>query len=96
MSGLPEGANWLRISGTAAGSAVIKAEQTTLYGVLLGQNKTGTVTFYDSPTGTVARQLTPIDNTVGTAPSFIPVFGKMKKGLYYVSGGTTDMTVFFE
>lgn len=93
------GYQYYRVSGTAAGTTVIKAEQTILHAVVVGEQKTGTVTFYDSATaaGAVdASKIITIQNTAGTVPQNVICNGQMKKGLTVIVGGTTDMTVFYK
>ena len=93
------GYQYYRVSGTAAGTTVIKAEETILHAVVIGETKTGTVTFYDCATaaGTAAsNQIMVLQNTAGTVPQNVVCNGQMKKGLTVVVGGTTDMTVFYK
>lgn len=91
------GFQWQRISGTAAGTTVVKASPTVLHAVVLGQNKTGTVTFYDHASGTSATSLmTKLDNTVGTQPTTVTFNSQCKNGLVAESGGTTDMLVIYQ
>jgi hypothetical protein len=94
---LPNGAQWQRISGTAAGTTVVKASETTLYGVVIGQNKTGTVTFYDHASGTSATsKLGSVDNTCGTQPTSLDIGARMRNGIVAETGGTTDMLVIYQ
>jgi hypothetical protein len=93
------GYQYYRVSGTAAGTTVIKASETILHAVVIGETKTGTVTFYDSATaaGAVAAvQLFTLQNTAGSVPQNVICDGQMKKGITVVVGGTTDMTVFYK
>lgn len=94
---LPSGAQWKRVSGTAAGTTVIKSNLTTLYGVVIGQNKTGTVTFYDNASGTsAATHMTAIDNTAGTPGQSLYIGARCRNGITVVTAGTTDMLVTFQ
>lgn len=96
---LPEGAQWKRVSGTGAGTTVVKDSRTVLYGILIGQNKTGTATVYNTndAAGTAATNLfSTIDNTSGTSPQFITTIAGMNKGITVVTGGTTDMTFIYQ
>ncbi len=93
------GYQYYRVSGTAAGTTVIKAEPTILHAVVIGETKTGTVTFFDTAVvggTTSANQLMTLQNTAGTVPQNVICNGQMKKGLTVVMGGTTDMTVFYK
>lgn len=93
------GYQYYRVSGTAAGTTVIKAEPTILHAVVIGETKTGTVTLYDTAAvdGTAAsNHIITLQNTAGTVPQGIYPDGQMKKGLTVVVGGTTDMTVFYK
>lgn len=91
------GFQYKRISGTAAGTTVIKASSTVLHSIVIGQNKTGTVTFYDNASGTTAASLLAnIDNTTGTQPTSLVFNAQMKNGLVAESGGTTDMLVIYQ
>lgn len=92
---LPDGAQWYRVQGTAAGTTTIKDSRTVLYGVILGQNKTGTVTFYDSSSA-ATNQVVAIDNTSGTQATSIQVGARMRNGITVVKGGTVDMTVIYQ
>jgi len=94
---LPEGAQWVRVSGTAAGTTVIKASRTALYTVVIGQSKTGTVTFYDHPTG-ATNLIMAVDNTIaaGAVPNSLEVGARLRNGLTVVTGGTTDMVVTYQ
>lgn len=96
---LPEGAQYYRISGTAAGTTVIKPSKTALYGIVIGQTKTGTVTFYDNATGTASGGLMDVVNATagaGAIPTSIEVGARLRNGLTVVVGGTTDMLVMYQ
>ena len=86
----------VRINGTGAGTTVIKAFPTVLHAIVIGQNKTGTVTFYDDATGTSSGRLIDIDNTCGTRPLTIPIGMQMRNGIVAELGGTTDMLVIYQ
>lgn len=93
------GYQYQRVSGTAAGTTVVKASPSILHAVVIGENKTGTVTFYDCAvsTGTAATNyLFTLQNTAGTVPQNVICDAQLKKGLTVVVGGTTDMTVFYQ
>lgn len=94
----PSQAQWKRVSGTAAGTTVVFARNGSFERIVLGQNKTGTATFYDtdSASGTAATNyIATIDNTSGTVPHSVEVGIAVKKGLTVVVGGTVDMTVIY-
>lgn len=87
---------WQRVSGTAAGTTVVKAEPGNLKTIIMGQNKTGTATFYDHASGTSATSLMFIlQNTSGTSPLALDINCRFKNGLVAETGGTTDMTVIY-
>lgn len=86
--------NWTRVSGTAAGTATITARGGNLKSIIMGQNTTGTVSFYDvAGATTAASEIFVLQNTSGTSPLAIDVNCRFKNGLVAVKGGTTDMTV---
>ena len=96
---LPEGAQWARVNGTGAGTVVLKASRTVLYGILLGQNKTGTATIYNSDTlaGTAAgNHFAVVDNSSGTIPQMLNIGAAFNKGITVLTGGTTDMTFIYQ
>lgn len=93
---LPEGAQWTRVGSTALGTVTIKPSRTALYGVLIGQNKTGTCAIYDSASGTTTRLFSTIDNTCGTSPQFVTAIANMRFGITVVTSGTTDMTFIYQ
>lgn len=90
------GSQWIRISGTATGTATVKAEPCIVTGVLIGSGKEGSVALYDSSDGTTAKVMTAINcNLSGSQPAFLPMNAQMKVGLTYVKTGTTDLTVYY-
>lgn len=96
MSQPVSGAMWSRISGTAAGTATLYTGGIQLSRVVVGATKEGTVTFYDSASGTSARLLTAIGNTGGSIPTSVEIGARVRDGLTYVLAGTTDMLVMYE
>lgn len=83
-----------RISGTAAGTTVVMNRNGSLERIILGSNKTGTISFYDvaSSDGTASTNfIMAIDNTSGTIPSSVECGFRVKAGLVAVTGGTTDI-----
>lgn len=84
------GYQWFNISGTAAGTAVITNKQATLAAVYIPANNTGTVTFYDSATGTAAKSIA-FANTVGSIPTNIWLNINFSNGIAYTVGGTTSV-----
>lgn len=95
---LPEGAQYYRVAGTTAGTTVIKAEKTALYNIVIGQTKTGTVTFYDNASGTASGYLMDVINSAaaGGLPVSLVINARLRKGLTVVVGGTTDMLVMYQ
>ena len=89
------GVQWYNLATTSAGTPTIKAEPCILVGVMIGNNKTGTVTFHDSASGTTAKFMSGISNAAGTAPVYVQMNAQMKAGLTAVVGGTVDVTVFY-
>jgi len=90
------GDRWVRVSGTAAGTTVICANPSVLRTVVMGNNKTGTASLYDSATaaGTSATNfMQDIVNTSGTVPQSLTFNSNLRYGLVVVTGGTTDMLV---
>ena len=87
------------IAGTAAGTAVLLDRPGSLFRVFVPANRTGTVEFYDCATaaGTSdANNLCSVACTVGTIPTSIEMQCNLNKGLVYISGGTTRLTVVYE
>lgn len=90
------GFQYKRVSGTAAGTTVIKADSGYLKGIVMGQNKTGTIALYDHASGTSSTSLlTNINNTSGTAPVSIDFDIRFRNGLVAELGGTTDILVIY-
>ena len=85
---------YTRISGTAAGTSLVTDRSMVLAGIFIGQNKTGTVSLYDSATtgGTSSSNfMGDIQNTCGSVPVGSKINASLRKGLVAVTGGTTDM-----
>ncbi len=93
---LPEGAQWYRVNGTAAGTTTIKADKTALYSVVIGGNYTGTVTIYDSASGTTPSLLVALNNNSGSVPVSIDFGARLRHGLTVVKGGTTEMLLMYQ
>ena len=91
------GYSYKRVSGTAAGTTVIKDAYGYLKGLAIGQNKEGTVTIYDNASGAAADDyLSAIDNNAGSIPTSLNFDMRFKKGLTAVVGGTTDMLFIYQ
>jgi len=90
------GHQWKRVSGTVAGTTVVKASSSVLKGIVFGQNKTGTVSIYDNATGTASGIFQSFDNTSGTVPQSIEINAQMRKGIVAEIGGTTDCVVIYD
>ena len=87
---------YTRVSGTAAGSTVVCARNGVLANLVIGADKEGTVTFYDSATaaGTSATNLMfAINNNSGSIPTNVLINTRVRDGIVAYKGGTTDMTV---
>ena len=91
------GFQYKRVSGTAAGTTVIKASYGQLKNIVIGQNKTGTIALYDHASGTSAASLlVNLDNTAGTTPVSINFDMRFRNGLVAEIGGTTDILVIYQ
>lgn len=90
------GGQWTRISGTAAGTAVVHERECVLERIIIPATKTGTVTFYDSDSlaGTaLTNEIAVVVNDTVDFPHSIECQIQCKNGLTYLKGGTTDLTV---
>jgi len=88
------GYQFKRISGTVAGTTIISVESTNLHAILIGENKTGTVTFYnDGTTTTTAQYMFALQNTCGTVGQNFIIDAQCPKGLTVATGGTTDLFI---
>lgn len=96
MSQPVSGCDWSRVSGTAAGTTTLTTGNKTLARVVIGATKEGTVTFYDSSSGTTASLLSAIGNTGGSIPTSVEIGARVKAGITCVQAGTTDMLVMYE
>jgi hypothetical protein len=94
MGVLESGAQYQRVSGTAAGTTVVYPLPGVLYRVVLGQGKTGTVSLYDSDSA-VENLIAAVDNNSGTVPTFVDFGCRVKNGIVAVVSGTTDVTVIY-
>ena len=91
------GDQWTRVSGTAAGTTIVKASSTVLRRVVIGANKAGTVAFYDNASGTSAASLiTTLNNNSGSIPTHIDFGLQCKDGLVAESSGVTDLVVVYQ
>lgn len=89
------GLQWSNIAATVAATATLFSGACTLVRVIFPANATGTVTFYDSASGTTATSLAALPCTSGSIPSSIEIGAQMKTGLTYTSGGTSNMIVLY-
>ena len=89
---------YIRISGTAAGTTTVLNRKGNLHRVFVSTSKTGTATFYDNASGTTsATHLFELSNVVdGTAPAQREIGCRLKDGLTVVTGGTIDFLVIYE
>ena len=89
---------YVRISGTAAGTTNVLTRKGNFHRVIVPITKTGTATFYDNASGSSsATLLGEVSNAI--AGSVLPnrEFGfRVKNGLTVVTGGTTDFLVVYE
>lgn len=98
MSLHPSQASYYPVSGTAAGTTVITPNPGSFERIIVGDNKTGTATFYDSATaaGTASTNLIiAVNNNSGSIPMSVEVGCRVKSGLVAVLGGTTALTVIY-
>ncbi len=96
MSAQPiSGFQWTVVSGTAAGTTTITAHSAVLYGVFVSGATTGTVTFYDSASGTSAKSFDMV-NTTFDQPTTVPFQVQFKKGITYATSGTTSMVAIWD
>lgn len=90
---------YTHITGTAAGTTVIKSDTGWFGKVIIPAASTGTVTFYDVATAagtTSANQIMlGVSNNLNAAntPCSMDVSTRFRYGLVAVVGGTTDFTV---
>ena len=99
MSDITYQAQYKHISGTGAGTTVLKDSAGQIDRIVIPLNKTGTALFYDTPlaSGTTASNLIyAISNTVGTIPTSITLEHRVKDGCVIIVGGTTDFTVIYQ
>ena len=88
---------YARVSGTEAGTTVVKADYGRLERIVIGANKEGTVALYDNASGTsTASLLTTINNNSGSIPVDIDFDLRFKNGLVAEVGGTTDLLIIYE
>lgn len=88
------GYQWSTISGTAAGTTTLKDSQAMLARVIIPASATGTVTFYDSSSGTSSSNFEIVNDTVDF-PTTIELGVQMRNGLTYAVGGTTNMIAIY-
>lgn len=89
------GYQWSYISATAAATATLFTGETRLIRIVVPANATGTVTFYDSASGTNSSNLGAYPCTTGTIPTSIEFGAALRTGLTYTSGGTSGMLVIY-
>lgn len=90
--------SYSRLSGTAAGTTVVSSIPGSFERLIVGGNKEGTATFYDSATaaGTSSTNfIVAVNNNSGSIPTSIEIGIRTKLGLTAVVGGTTDLTVVY-
>lgn len=90
------GYKWKRISGTAIGTAVVIPEPTVLHSIIIGENKTGTIAFYDDTAGSSSSYMFTLQNTCGTVPQNLIIDAQCRYGLSYVVSGTTDLCITYK
>lgn len=86
------GSNWTNVSGTAAGTTTIATGNPVLDAVVIPASKTGTVTIYDSASGTASKSIEIVNDTVDF-PTVIPLGIQMRYGIVAAVGGTASMTL---
>ena len=91
------GVQWTKLSGTAAGTTILTTTPSVIQTITIPANNTGTVTFYDSVSGTASTtEVFSLACTTGTIPTTLRPGLQTKKGIVAVLGGTTNMTVGWE
>lgn len=89
----PQGAaQYKNLSGTAAGTATLFARPCVLERIIIPASATGTVTFYDDASGATNSIFAIVNDTVDF-PTSIECGFQCRRGLGYITGGTTSMTV---
>lgn len=90
---------YIRVSGTAAGTTVVRNRGAGVLRVIVPTTKTGTVDLYDTnvTTGTTAANfIMSIQNTGGSVPTSAALGFNTQFGLTVVKGGTTDLVLVVE
>lgn len=93
------GSSYNRFTNTAAGTAVITADEATIRGVYVPGATTGTVTIWDasSAAGTVANRMLEVANNTFDQPTTVPFDVRFRNGITAIaSAGTTDMTIIWD
>ena len=86
------GFNWSKLSGTLAGTTTVCVGEHVFDGVHFGTTTTGTVTFYDSESGTNAYPMfTAVNNATTSSNTNIHV--GVRRGITATKGGTVDCLV---
>lgn len=93
--------NWTRVTGTAAGTQIIKpAGNGHFGGVYVGIPSSGTITYWDSSTGTPGSsgtQMFQVANNGTKIPDSFSFNCRVNNGIVAVlSAGTVDQTVFWD
>ena len=88
------GHQWSKIAGTALGTTTLKTNSTILDSIFMPATATGTITIYDSASGTSAVNFTVVNDTVDF-PASIPLNIQLRKGLTYVTSGTTNALLIY-
>ena len=89
------GDQFVRVSGTGAGTTAIKVSSTVLTRIIIGADKEGTVSFYDHPSG-ATNLIAVINNNAGSIPINVDFGIQCRNGLTAIVGGTTDLTVVYQ
>ena len=90
------GCNAYNLGSTAAGTVTIKTGSVNLYRMVFPANATGTVTLYDSVSGTSALNYGAYACTVGTIPTWTEIGLTLNKGLTAVTAGTTNVIFIYD
>ena len=89
----------VRLSGTAAGTTVVRDRAAGVLRVIIPTTKTGTISLYDVATAggtTAANFIMDIQNTAGSVPTSAALGFTTHTGLVAVKGGTTDLVLVVE
>lgn len=86
------GNQWYAVNTTTVSTVTVSADPCVLRSVYVPAATTGTLTVYDSASGTAAKSLRVINQT-SDFPYAIPLDVQMSKGLTVETSGTLEMSL---